>query len=107
MKIMETVVVTTFSLDFVFKFFEEYEDEDFQKIDDFKSIAIKYAKSGWLVLDFLATFPFDIFIRQAMLTKLIRLLRLTKLIRLLDVNRVKRLVKGYYDKSTSSDRIQS
>ena len=29
--------------------------------------------------------------------------RLTKLIKLFDVNKVKRLIKGYYDKSTKTD----
>jgi len=60
-----------------------------------------------MVLDFMATFPFDVFLDAGIYTKLIRLLRLTKLVRLLDIGRIKRIVKAYFDKSTRADRIQA
>lgn len=55
----------------------------------------------------MATFPFDIFVPDMLLTRMIRLLRLTKLITLLDVSRIKRMVKGYFENSTRADRHQT
>lgn len=60
-----------------------------------------------MLLDFMATFPFDLFVPDMLLTRMIRLLRLTKLITLLDVSRIKRMVKGYFENSTRADRHQT
>jgi len=60
-----------------------------------------------MLLDFVATFPFDVFVPDMLLTRMIRLLRLTKLAAILDVGRIKRLVKAYYEDSTRADRHQS
>ena len=60
-----------------------------------------------MLLDFLATFPFDIFAPDMIATRMIRLLRMTKLIALLDVSRIKRMVKSYFENSTRSDRHQT
>ena len=104
MNIIDKGVTSTFALDFFFNFFCEYQDkETFQRIRDPKNIAIKYAKSGWMLLDFLATFPFDLF-ADVIYTRLIRLTRLTKLIALLDTSRVKRVIKGYYESSPRADQ---
>ena len=104
-RIVDLTVTSLFGLDFVFNFFQEYQDkETFQKIRDHKKIAVKYFKSGWMILDFIATFPFDLF-ADVLYTKLIRLMRLSKLINLLDISRIKRIVKSYFDRSTRSDRI--
>ena len=74
-----------------------------------KKIAIKYFKSGWLVLDFVATFPFDLVFKdaQTQYTRMIRLLRLSKLMAILDTSRFKRIIKSYYENSTRADRFQS
>jgi len=49
-----------FGADFFLKFFQEYQDKDtFDIIRSHKEIAKNYFNSGYLVLDFLATFPFD------------------------------------------------
>ena len=74
---------------------------------DHKKLAIRYFKSGWMFLDFIATFPFDILFGGGMYARLIRLARLTKLVKLLDIGRIKRLVKSYFDQSTRADRIQA
>ena len=58
-----------------------------------------------MFLDFIATFPFDIFFGGGIFARLIRLARLTKLVKLLDIGRIKRLVKSYFDQSTRADRI--
>ena len=84
----------------VFNFFMEYQDkETFQRIRDPKRIAMKYFYSGWMVADFVATFPFQIFLGDFIYTKLIRLLRLTKLASLFDISRIKRMIKSYYENS--------
>jgi hypothetical protein len=59
-----------------------------------------------MVLDFLATFPFDAVLGDFVYTKLIRLLRLSKLITLLDINRIKRIIKKFFESSTKSDRLK-
>ena len=86
----------------------EYKDEEtFVKVRDIKKIAIRYAKSGWMLVDFLATFPFNLLFEDAVYTRMIRLSRLSKMVAILDVSRVQRMVKSYFDKSTRADRIQT
>ncbi len=68
-------------------------------------IAINYFKSYWLILDLVATFPFDAIIGGGIYARLIRLARLSKMVKVLDVGRIKRLVKSYFDKSNRADRI--
>lgn len=106
---IDHVVTASFMLDIIFNLMMEYQDkETFQKVRDHKKIAIKYFKSGWLPLDFIATFPFDlVFNSQAQYTRMIRLMRLSKLIAVLDTSRFKRIIKAYYENSTRADRFQS
>ena len=59
-----------------------------------------------MILDFLATFPFDAVLGDFVYTKLIRLLRLSKLITLLDINRIKKIIKMFFASSTRSDRLK-
>ena len=59
MRMIDLFVMISFAIDFVFNLFLEYQDkETFQRIREPKKIAIKYFKSGWMILDFIATFPF-------------------------------------------------
>ena len=93
-------VTLTFFLDFVFNFFQEYLDkETHQKIRDHKKIALNYARSGWMFLDFVATFPFEWFYDDVLFTRMIRLTRLSKMISLLDNSRFKKIIKSYFDNS--------
>ena len=68
----------------------EFEDQEtFQYVRDHKKIAMKYFKSGWLIIDFVATFPFDKIFNSEdkegtnagywniIMTKMLRLTRLT------------------------------
>jgi hypothetical protein len=58
---IDHLVTAFFALDILFNFMTEYQDkETFLKVRDHKKIAIKYFKSGWMPLDFIATFPFDV-----------------------------------------------
>lgn len=103
---IDNVVTACFALDFIFNFFQEYQDkETFARVRDHKKLAIRYFKSGWMFLDFIATFPFDLVFGQGQYARLIRLARLSKLVKLLDIGRIKRLVKSYFDQSTRADRI--
>ena len=68
---------------------------------------MEYAKSGWLFIDFVATFPFQLLISGAFITRLLRLMRLSKLVKVFDVSRIKRLIKNYFDKSNRADRVQT
>lgn len=68
---------------------------------------MRYFKSGWLFLDFCATFPFDQALGiDSIYTRLIRLLRLTKLKALLDINKIKKMIKKLYNDSNSSEAFQ-
>jgi hypothetical protein len=65
----------------------EYTDpETFQKVRDHKLIAKRYFMSGWMVIDFVATFPWDDVVQfdNLVLAKLLRLTRLSRLWALLD-----------------------
>ena len=106
---IDYAVTACFALDIILNLMMEYQDkETFQKVRDHKKIAVKYFKSGWLFLDFVATFPFDLaFNSQAQYTRMIRLMRLSKLIAILDTSRFKRVIKTYYENSTRADRFQS
>jgi hypothetical protein len=77
-------------------------------VRDHRKIIIRYFKSGQMILDFFATFPFDmIFGEDVIFTRLIRLTRLSKLMAIFDISRMKRIIKSYYENSTRSDRLQS
>lgn len=59
LKAIDIGVTISFSADFIFNFFLEYQDkETFQRVRDPKKIALKYFYSGWMCADFVATFPF-------------------------------------------------
>lgn len=84
--IIDNVIEGFFWLDIVFNFCEEYmDDETFNYVSDFMSIAKHYLK-GTFVVDFLACLPFSFFfsvIQSRTLNKdHVRLFRLIKLLRL-------------------------
>lgn len=59
LKAIDIGVTISFAADFIFNFFLEYQDkETFQRVRDPKKIALKYFYSGWMMADFVATFPF-------------------------------------------------
>ena len=107
LKIIDYGVTATFFMDFLFNFFQEYIDkETHHVIRDHKKIALNYMKSGWMFLDFVATFPFEIFYDDNVsFTRMIRLTRLSKLISLFDSSKFKKIIKSYFDNSTRADRI--
>ena len=108
MLLIDNIVTISFALDFFFNFFMEYQDKDtFEQVKNYKKIAKRYAK-GWMVIDFISTFPFDYFWRgKGVFARLFRLGRLSKLVKVLDIGRFKRLVKAQFENSTRPDRIQT
>ena len=49
-----------FYLDFIFNFFQTYQDEEtFEIITDRREIALKYIK-GWFIIDLLSIIPFNV-----------------------------------------------
>ena len=101
MYFVDIVVNIAFFLDFIFNFLTEYKDkETLEMVRDPYKIALEYAK-GFMLLDFVATFPFDIFSENGsvMWTRLIRLARLSKLASLLDIGRFTRIVKKIFKDS--------
>ncbi len=58
--IIDDIVLYVFITDFTLNFFVEYQDQEtFLYVREHKKIALKYAYSGWMFLDFIATFPID------------------------------------------------
>mmetsp|Transcript_8654 Transcript_8654/g.13426 ORF Transcript_8654/g.13426 Transcript_8654/m.13426 type:complete len:143 (+) Transcript_8654:280-708(+) len=102
-ELIDEAVFYIFSLDFVLNFFVEFMDQEtFLKVRDHKKIAIRYARSGWMFIDFVATFPIDKFLglqTDFIVTKLLRLTRLSRLWALLDLSRVNRLLKQLFESS--------
>jgi hypothetical protein len=94
-------------------FFVEFEDQEtFKYVRDHKKIAMKYFKSGWLIIDFMATFPFDKFLAgdnndstNIIMTKMLRLTRLSRIWAIFDLSRVNRLLKQLFESSQRQDRI--
>ena len=85
----------------------EFEDQEtFQYVRDHKKIAMKYFKSGWLIIDFVATFPFDKIFNSEdkegtniIMTKMLRLTRLSRIAAIFDLSRVNRLLKQLFESS--------
>ena len=95
-----------FILDFIFCFFEEYQDnETYKIISEPKKISIKYLK-GSALFDFLAIIPFQLvnFNKPKIegqnvnhnLLRLFKLLRIPRLFGLLNIEKVKRVISDYY-----------
>lgn len=109
-KYVDNFVLVVFAIDFVLNFFTEYQDQEtFKKVRSIKKIAMRYLKSGWMLIDFIATFPIDKVVGQEgklqIFNKLFRLTRLTRLWALLDLSRVNRLLKQLFETSQRQDRI--
>lgn len=78
---------------------------------DHLTIVKSYLKSGWLVLDILATFPFYLFgegegaSSLGMWFKLLRLVRLPKIMNLLDLARFNKFVETVVSGQTRGKRV--
>lgn len=58
--VISSIIDLLFLTDIIIIFNTAYYDEDFQIVYDRVTIAINYFKSGWLAIDVLAIFPFDL-----------------------------------------------
>ena len=87
-------------LDMVFKFLEEYFDEEtYTYVSDLKKISLRYLL-GKFKYDLLAWLPFNLMIElvagRKRLFRVLKMLRLPRLAQLLNVERVKKLVNEHY-----------
>lgn len=59
-----------------------------------KEIAKNYIFNGWFFIDIIAIFPFDLFIDQGKIAKLLRLFRLPRLAKLFSMQKFKKVTKS-------------
>lgn len=112
LKGLEMFIDISFGIDIILNFFTAYEVKGLSGKEEVyecrpKKIAVNYLK-GYFVLDFLATFPFDLILKTeaardydglnhasklSKLPKIIKFLRVARLLRLLRVYRLQQLVR--------------
>jgi hypothetical protein len=108
----EHVVFAAFTVDILFNLMRVPESMEGpnQKRDHFVLFK-SYLKSGWLVLDVLATFPFYLINTSGgasslgMWFKLLRLVRLPKILNLLDLARFNKFVETVVSGQTRGKRV--
>jgi len=114
--IVSLIIDVLFVCDILIIFCTAFYDEDFQIIEDRFTIAMTYFKSGWLFIDIVAIFPFDILngdhyflsdgdsggggstnqvIRIARIGRLYKIIKLMKLIRLVRIAKEKAKIFKY------------
>ena len=111
LNILDNTITAIFLLDFILNLTTEYEDlEDFTMIREHKKIITRYFKSGWMVIDFLASFPLDFFFggqsqNSSGVLKLLRLARLPKVVSVLNESRVKKVINKIFENSDRQDKF--
>jgi len=105
---MEHVVTGIFTLDIILNFMLLKRNKDGNIIMKHSNIAQNYAK-GWLFLDIVATFPFNLFLKDnsGTFVKLIRLIRLPRILKIFNFGRVRSLLKFCYRNSSRQGKVKS
>lgn len=75
-----------FTLDIILNFFTTYLIDDKYETD-LNNIVIGYLK-GWFIMDFIATFPFDMFLQIDFNSQFIKGIKMIKLIKLLRIIKI-------------------
>lgn len=107
----EHVVFTTFTIDVILNFMRVHDSVGQSTQPSHSQIFKKYAKSGWLFLDLLATFPFYLIkVRVGdnqfgMWFKLVRLVRIPKLFSMLKPEKASKLMKNMYGGKDRGKRV--
>jgi hypothetical protein len=57
-QVVDWLIFASFFIDICFNFCRQYRDLNGMMVKSHKLIAIKYVKSGWLIIDILGTLPF-------------------------------------------------
>ena len=81
-----------FLIDIIVNFNSAIETNDYQIIDDRKTITKIYVK-GWFMIDIVAILPFDKFLSAGNVNGLVRVARIGKLYKLVKITRLVRLFK--------------
>lgn len=92
--IFDILIDCCFGIDILLNFIQSYKDpETYEHVNDLKRIAKNYIFKGWFFIDFVSTFPWEMFLAGGKFTKLLRLLRLPRMIKLIDISRMNKLIK--------------
>ena len=81
-----------FFIDILFSFNTALTDEDFQVIEDRKTIALIYLK-GWFLVDVGAIIPFELFFGGSGMNDVVRIARIGRLYRLIKLTKLLRVFK--------------
>lgn len=86
--IVDTIVLLSFMMDIIFTMCKQYRDVHGLLVTSHKLIFIRYFKSGWLVIDVLSTFPFQLLDSASQNGYIVKLLRLLRIPRIVKVFRI-------------------
>lgn len=96
-------VEATFICDLFLNFIQSYiNTETLEEHRNLKDIARNYVWHGWFFVDFVSVFPFNLFFKNAQVTKLMRLFRMPRLVKLLDVDRFQKVFNSLTSSSSGS-----
>ena len=84
--LIDSVVDLAFLADIVLNFFFAYHDEEFNLIDDRRTIARRYLRS-WFIIDVLSVVPVSLIFKTEDFNSLARIARFPKLYRLVKMTR--------------------
>jgi hypothetical protein len=102
------MVTVFFFLDIFFNILRQYRDLDGSLVTQHRLIIARYARSGWLFLDWIATFPLQYFVGDNILVvKLVRMIRLPRILKIFNVNQFKKNLQFFVTGDTRSQRIMS
>lgn len=105
---IDYLVTASFALDIIFSMCKQFRDLDGTFVRSHRIIIAKYARSGWLFLDIVATFPLQYFLGDNILAvKLIRLVRLPRIMKIFNVNRFKKNLQWFVYGNSRTQRIMS
>lgn len=81
----------------------QFRDLDGSLVTQHRLIIARYARSGWLFLDTIATFPLQYIVGENILVvKLIRMIRLPRILKIFNVNQFKKNLQFFVSGNTRS-----
>jgi len=105
---IDLFITVCFTFDILFNLCRQFRDLDGTFVRQHRLIIAKYAKSGWLFLDIIATFPLQFFVGDNILViKLIRMIRLPRILKIFNVQKFKKNLQYFVTGNTRSQRIMS
>lgn len=87
-----------FLIDILFSFNTALIDEDFESIEDRKTITLIYLK-GWFIVDIMAILPFELLFGGSGMNDVVRLARIGRLYKLIKLTKLIRVFKIVKDSS--------